>query len=106
MPGNPILGEGKPCNQNHAIVFTRGGLLGAHDMNMDSFFEQVRVIMVREEEQQQEEWMPPPSSIQLQGHICPSHGVMVGHLCLPSLVCLVIHPGLETAERLRALRKP
>jgi len=24
LPGNPILGEGKPENQNHAMIFTRG----------------------------------------------------------------------------------
>ena len=24
LPGNPILGEGKPENQNHAIIFTCG----------------------------------------------------------------------------------
>jgi callose synthase len=27
LPGNPIVGEGKPENQNHAIIFTRGEYL-------------------------------------------------------------------------------
>ena len=33
LPGNPKLGEGKPENQNHAIIFTRGEALQAIDMN-------------------------------------------------------------------------
>lgn len=34
--GNPVLGEGKPENQNHAIIFTRGELIQAIDMNQVS----------------------------------------------------------------------
>ena len=37
LPGNPILGEGKPENQNHAIVFTRGEHLQTLDMNQDNY---------------------------------------------------------------------
>ena len=40
LPGRPLLGEGKPENQNHAIVFTRGELLQAIDMNQDSYLEE------------------------------------------------------------------
>ena len=40
LPGNPVLGEGKPENQNHAIVFTRGRYLQAIDMNQDGYFEE------------------------------------------------------------------
>jgi callose synthase len=40
LPGNPILGEGKPENQNHAIIFTRGRYLQAMDMNQDAYFEE------------------------------------------------------------------
>ncbi|KAJ1413457.1 glycosyl transferase [Ochromonadaceae sp. CCMP2298] len=40
LPGNPIIGEGKPENQNHAIVFTRGRFLQAIDMNQDGYFEE------------------------------------------------------------------
>eukprot|EP00457_Paulinella_chromatophora_P000089 gb/GEZN01000089.1/.p1 GENE.gb/GEZN01000089.1/~~gb/GEZN01000089.1/.p1 ORF type:complete len:2202 (-),score=366.59 gb/GEZN01000089.1/:786-7310(-) len=36
LPGNPILGEGKPENQNHAIIFTRGEYIQAIDMNQDN----------------------------------------------------------------------
>lgn len=40
LPGNPVLGEGKPENQNHAIIFTRGRYLQAIDMNQDGYFEE------------------------------------------------------------------
>ena len=33
LPGPAKLGEGKPENKNHAIIFTRGGALQAIDMN-------------------------------------------------------------------------
>ena len=33
LPGSPNIGEGKPENQNHAIIFTRGEALQAIDMN-------------------------------------------------------------------------
>ena len=36
LPGDPKLGEGKPENQNHAIVFTRGNALQTIDMNQVS----------------------------------------------------------------------
>ncbi|KAJ8436777.1 hypothetical protein Cgig2_032005 [Carnegiea gigantea] len=40
LPGNPKLGEGKPENQNHAIVFTRGQAVQTIDMNQDNYFEE------------------------------------------------------------------
>ena len=33
LPGNPKLGEGKPENQNHAIIFTRGNAVQTIDIN-------------------------------------------------------------------------
>lgn len=33
LPGDPKLGEGKPENQNHAIIFTRGNAVQTIDMN-------------------------------------------------------------------------
>lgn len=35
LPGNPVVGEGKPENQNHAVIFTRGEHLQAIDMNQE-----------------------------------------------------------------------
>ena len=37
LPGDPIIGEGKPENQNHAIIFTRGEYLQTLDMNQDNY---------------------------------------------------------------------
>lgn len=39
LPGNPVLGEGKPENQNHAVIFTRGEHVMAIDMNQEGYFE-------------------------------------------------------------------
>lgn len=34
LPGSPtVVGEGKPENQNHAMIFTRGEALQTIDMN-------------------------------------------------------------------------
>lgn len=33
LPGPPNIGEGKPENQKHAKIFTRGEALQAIDMN-------------------------------------------------------------------------
>ncbi|CAM9568890.1 unnamed protein product [Chrysoparadoxa australica] len=40
LPGNPVVGEGKPENQNHAIIFTRGECVQAIDMNQEAYFEE------------------------------------------------------------------
>ncbi|KAA8524390.1 hypothetical protein F0562_010819 [Nyssa sinensis] len=40
LPGPLKLGEGKPENQNHALIFTRGGAVQTIDMNQDNYFEE------------------------------------------------------------------
>lgn len=40
LPGPLKLGEGKPENQNHAIIFTRGDAIQTIDMNQDNTFEE------------------------------------------------------------------
>ncbi|KAL6607954.1 hypothetical protein ACP70R_041017 [Stipagrostis hirtigluma subsp. patula] len=41
LPGKPTeIGEGKPNNQNHAIIFTRGEALQAIDMNQENYLEE------------------------------------------------------------------
>ena len=42
LPGPAKLGEGKPENQNHAIIFTRGEALRTIDMNQVNFMVIVR----------------------------------------------------------------
>jgi hypothetical protein len=44
LPGNFRLGEAKPNNQNHAVVFSRGEALQAIDMNQDCAFEEALKI--------------------------------------------------------------
>lgn len=46
LPGSAILGEGKPENQNHAIIFTRGEGLQTIDMNQVRTFH--RIILTGE----------------------------------------------------------
>jgi hypothetical protein len=36
----PVVGQGKPNNQNHAIIFSRGEALQAIDMNQDGYLEE------------------------------------------------------------------
>jgi len=40
LPNNPIIGEGKPENQNHAMIFTRGEFVQTIDMNQEGYFEE------------------------------------------------------------------
>ncbi|CAI0457504.1 unnamed protein product [Linum tenue] len=40
LPGPLKLGEGKPENQNHAFIFTRGDAVQTIDMNQDNSFEE------------------------------------------------------------------
>jgi callose synthase len=40
LPGDPMVGEGKPENQNHAIIFSRGELVQCIDMNQDGYLEE------------------------------------------------------------------
>ncbi|KAI0030827.1 1-3-beta-glucan synthase [Vararia minispora EC-137] len=40
LPGNPILGDGKSDNQNHAIIFHRGEYLQVIDANQDNYLEE------------------------------------------------------------------
>uniref|UniRef100_K3W6F7 1,3-beta-glucan synthase n=1 Tax=Globisporangium ultimum (strain ATCC 200006 / CBS 805.95 / DAOM BR144) TaxID=431595 RepID=K3W6F7_GLOUD len=40
LPGDPILGEGKPENQNNGVQFTRGEFVQTIDMNQQHYFEE------------------------------------------------------------------
>ncbi|KAF8043311.1 hypothetical protein BT93_A1603 [Corymbia citriodora subsp. variegata] len=40
LPGPLKLGEEKPENQNHALIFTRGDAVQTIDMNQDNYFEE------------------------------------------------------------------
>ena len=40
LSGNPILGDGKSDNQNHAIIFYRGEYIQLIDANQDNYLEE------------------------------------------------------------------
>lgn len=40
LSGNPLLGDGKSDNQNHAIIFTRGEYIQLVDANQDNYLEE------------------------------------------------------------------
>ncbi|KAL3922672.1 MAG: hypothetical protein SGPRY_004475, partial [Prymnesium sp.] len=44
LPCGPILGEGKPENQNLGLVFTCGERVALIDMNQDGYFEQALLV--------------------------------------------------------------
>ncbi|KAF9579979.1 1,3-beta-D-glucan synthase, partial [Lunasporangiospora selenospora] len=44
LPGNPILGDGKSDNQNHAMIFARGEYIQLVDANQDNYLEEALKI--------------------------------------------------------------
>ncbi|KAJ7846048.1 1,3-beta-glucan synthase [Mycena olivaceomarginata] len=61
LPGNPILGDGKSDNQNHAIIFYRGEYLQLIDANQDHYLEEclkIRNVLGEFEEFQTSETSP------------------------------------------------
>ncbi|CUM65580.1 uncharacterized protein PRCAT00003227001 [Priceomyces carsonii] len=53
LSGNPILGDGKSDNQNHAIIFYRGEYIQVIDANQDNYLEEclkIKSVMAEFEE--------------------------------------------------------
>jgi callose synthase len=71
LPGNPVVGEGKPENQNHAIIFARGQHVMAMDMNQDGYFEEALKIrnMLEEFKTSPSSGVPAPSIVGFREHI-------------------------------------
>ncbi|PIN22751.1 1,3-beta-glucan synthase/callose synthase catalytic subunit [Handroanthus impetiginosus] len=69
LPGNPKLGEGKPENQNHAIIFTRGNALQTIDMNQDNYFEEALKIRNLLEEFHCDHGIRPPTILGVREHV-------------------------------------
>ncbi|OWM73432.1 hypothetical protein CDL15_Pgr026531 [Punica granatum] len=69
LPGNPKLGEGKPENQNHAIVFTRGNAVQTIDMNQDNYFEEALKMRNLLEEFHGNHGIRPPSILGVREHV-------------------------------------
>ncbi|KAL5566482.1 hypothetical protein UlMin_029646 [Ulmus minor] len=69
LPGNPKLGEGKPENQNHAIVFTRGNAVQTIDMNQDNYFEEALKMRNLLEEFHRDHGIRPPTILGVREHV-------------------------------------
>ncbi|XP_042501698.1 putative callose synthase 6 isoform X2 [Macadamia integrifolia] len=71
LPGLPtVIGEGKPENQNHAIIFTRGEALQTIDMNQDNYLEEAfKMRNVLEEFMQDRRGKREPTILGLREHI-------------------------------------
>ncbi|XP_028190984.1 putative callose synthase 8 [Glycine soja] len=69
LPGPPHLGEGKPENQNNAIIFTRGEALQTIDMNQDNYLEEALKMRNLLQEFLRRQGRRPPTILGLREHI-------------------------------------
>ncbi|KAL8142008.1 hypothetical protein V2J09_015040 [Rumex salicifolius] len=69
LPGDPKLGEGKPENQNHAIVFTRGEAIQTIDMNQDNYLEEAMKMRNLLEEFHEDHGIRPPTILGVREHV-------------------------------------
>ncbi|XP_014500932.1 callose synthase 10 isoform X1 [Vigna radiata var. radiata] len=69
LPGDPKLGEGKPENQNHAIIFTRGEAVQTIDMNQDNYLEEAMKMRNLLEEFHANHGLRPPSILGVREHV-------------------------------------
>ncbi|XP_027343948.1 putative callose synthase 8 [Abrus precatorius] len=69
LPGSPYLGEGKPENQNNAIIFTRGEALQTIDMNQDNYLEEALKMRNLLQEFLRHQGRRPPTILGLREHI-------------------------------------
>ncbi|KAF8404369.1 hypothetical protein HHK36_009252 [Tetracentron sinense] len=69
LPGSAKMGEGKPENQNHAIIFTRGEALQTIDMNQDNYLEEAFKMRNLLEEFNEDHGVRPPTILGVREHI-------------------------------------
>ncbi|KAL6506932.1 putative callose synthase 8 [Orobanche hederae] len=69
LPGPPNIGEGKPENQNHSIIFTRGEALQAIDMNQDNYLEEALKMRNLLQEFLRVQRRSPPTILGMREHI-------------------------------------
>ncbi|PON49664.1 Glycosyl transferase [Parasponia andersonii] len=69
LPGPLKLGEGKPENQNHAIIFTRGDAVQTIDMNQDNYFEEALKIRNLLEEYRRYYGVRKPTILGVREHV-------------------------------------
>ncbi|EHA8586276.1 putative Callose synthase 5 [Cocos nucifera] len=69
LPGSAKIGEGKPENQNHAIIFTRGEALQTIDMNQDNYLEEALKMRNLLEEFNEDHGVRQPTILGVREHI-------------------------------------
>lgn len=69
LPDNPIIGEGKPENQNHAMIFTRAEFIQTIDMNQEGYFEEALKMRNCLQEFAKREGPLPTTILGLREHI-------------------------------------
>lgn len=69
LPGTVRLGEGKPENQNHAVIFTRGEGLQTIDMNQDNYLEEAFKMRNLLQEFHEPHGVRPPTILGVREHI-------------------------------------
>ncbi|KAH0747360.1 hypothetical protein KY285_009017 [Solanum tuberosum] len=69
LPGAAKIGEGKPENQNHAIIFSRGEALQTIDMNQDNYLEEALKMRNLLEEFNEDHGVRPPTILGVREHI-------------------------------------
>ncbi|XP_035551340.1 callose synthase 5 [Juglans regia] len=69
LPGSAKIGEGKPENQNHAIIFTRGEAVQTIDMNQDNYLEEAFKMRNLLEEFNEDHGVRPPTILGVREHI-------------------------------------
>ncbi|CAL8159843.1 unnamed protein product [Prunus armeniaca] len=89
LPGPAILGEGKPENQNHAIIFTRGEGLQTIDMNQDNYMEEaLKMRNLLQEFLEKHDGVRHPTILGLREHIFTGRKTVLSLLvrdCWPTL---------------------
>ncbi|XP_050894734.1 callose synthase 5 [Lathyrus oleraceus] len=69
LPGQAKVGEGKPENQNHALIFTRGEALQTIDMNQDNYLEEALKMRNLLEEFNEDHGVRSPTILGVREHI-------------------------------------
>lgn len=69
LPGPVKIGEGKPENQNHAIIFTRGDAVQTIDMNQDNYFEEALKMRNLLEEYNYNHGIRKPTLLGVREHV-------------------------------------
>ncbi|KAH7029328.1 beta-1,3-glucan synthase catalytic subunit [Microdochium trichocladiopsis] len=70
LSGNPILGDGKSDNQNHAVIFYRGEYIQLIDANQDNYLEEclkIRSVLAEFEEMKTDNVSPYAPGVKNEG---------------------------------------